>query len=656
MVLNIWSCDKENYRMFKSGVKEYYKNFDIENVFDCLWDKKIIVPWNFNKSEQLRAEAYMKCLLIPSGAKSKFKIVNGNIFKQKGIIKGSGKITIISIFTNLLLFANWHMSIGYKAIFRIFSNIFSRVRNKKVFKSDIYPLFRRCNELRSTWEGVIPITEMIQMLHALEDISIHISEQGPIAGFNAMKGEQAIGFVKNLCHVKGSSRPELSAFKKVAEIEFNKAKKFYSQLDSDRTQTNSNYLYWNKTTKSYVYNIERNLLDGFSNLVWLNPVEFSCLLVSFHRIILKYYKWDKIKAIENSSLFRILRTFKRVLNKDIILLSYFKSLLNQYENIIKDDLKCDNDDKKNRNLKLLKIFKSKPNDGNYVGIIESDLDTIRNILKFYLENPIMFTIYRRVILPFSIQLRGRGFEYSENNKNHDEIRNSLNNLEEHFYEKNQYSSWCKIEIEEEGKSKIETNEDDKTSKTFYGQANYFFHLPLSFDDNTRFPGLEFSILKNINFASVTTYTYDCNKIEDTEIFNDLHHAQIILSNSHLNTINILNGKCNNMQKSNPSFITLNEILPTEVLTFAFIYRGINYKAIYPYCDYNSPLLDDYIEKFMISLNDESWQWKANWHLAFIDGSPENLVKKENKVILEEVEYEHHFWETISEEKKIYKYW
>jgi hypothetical protein len=90
----------------------------------------------------------------------------------------------------------------------------------------------------------------------------------------------------------------LSAFKKVAAIEFNKAKTFYSQLDSDRTQTNSNYLYWNKISESYVYNIERNLLDGFNNLVKLNPVEFSCLLVSFHRIILKYYKWDKKKLLK----------------------------------------------------------------------------------------------------------------------------------------------------------------------------------------------------------------------------------------------------------------------------------------------------------------------------------------------------------------------
>jgi hypothetical protein len=258
------------------------------------------------------------------------------------------------------------------------------VRNKKISKSDIFPLFRRCNELRSTWEGLIPITEMIQMLHALEDISIHISEQGPIAGFNAMKGEQAIGFVKNLCHTKGSSRPELSAFKKVAAIEFNKAKMFYSQLDSDRIRTNSNYLYWNKASKSYVYNIERNLLDGFTNLVRLNVIEFSCLLVSFHRLILKYYKWDKMEAIENSSLFRILNLFKSMVTKNIILLNFFKTSINNYEDIINNS-NCDNDDKKYRSLKPLKIFKSKPNDGNYVGIIESDLDTMRNILKFYEE-------------------------------------------------------------------------------------------------------------------------------------------------------------------------------------------------------------------------------------------------------------------------------
>jgi hypothetical protein len=68
------------------------------------------------------------------------------------------------------------------------------------------------------------------------------------------------------------------------------------------------------------------------------------------------------------------------------------------------------------------------------------------------------------------------------------------------------------------------------------------------------------------------------------------------------------------------------------------------------------MLDEYVENFMISLNDEIWYWKTNWYLAFIDGSPENLVEKENKDILEEVEFEDCFWETISKEKKIYKYW
>ena len=83
-------------------------------------------------------------------------------------------------------------------------------------------------------------------------------------------------------------------------------------------------------------------------------------------------------------------------------------------------------------------------------------------------------------------------------------------------------SKSKSKSKEDGKNKIETEKDNKISKTFYGQANYFFQLQFSFDDNTRFPELEFSILKNINFASVTTYTYDCHKI-----YNDLHHSQII---------------------------------------------------------------------------------------------------------------------------------
>ena len=135
------------------------------------------------------------------------------------------------------------MSIGYRALFRIFSNVFSRIRNKTIFKADVIPLFKRCNELRSFWEGYIPITEMIQMLHTLEDISMHFPNQGPIAGFNAMHGEQAIGFVKNLSHTKGSSRPELQTLKNVAVIEFNTAKTFYSKLDTDRTLTDCQYLY-----------------------------------------------------------------------------------------------------------------------------------------------------------------------------------------------------------------------------------------------------------------------------------------------------------------------------------------------------------------------------------------------------------------------------
>ena len=64
MILNIWNCDKKNYRMFKTGVKEYYQSFTFQNLFDCLWDDKVIIPWNFNNNEQMRVEAYLKCLNI----------------------------------------------------------------------------------------------------------------------------------------------------------------------------------------------------------------------------------------------------------------------------------------------------------------------------------------------------------------------------------------------------------------------------------------------------------------------------------------------------------------------------------------------------------------------------------------------------------------
>lgn len=632
MILNIWSCDKENYRIFKTGVKEYYKTFEFKNVFDCLWDSQIIIPWNFNKNEQLRVEAYLKCVLITQGSKSKFNIVKGNIFKQKGIIKGSGKVTLISVYMNLILFGNLHMSIGYRALFRIFSNVFSRIRNKKIFKADVIPLFKRCNELRSFWEGYIPITEMIQMLHALEDISMHFPNQGPIAGFNAMHGEQAIGFVKNLSHTKGSSRPELQALKNVAVIEFNTAKTFYSKLDTDRTLTDCQYLYWNNTSQSYVYNNERVLFDGFNDNIAMNQTEFSHLIETFHRLIISHYDFNLLEAFSNSSLFRIVHLYK-MSQKQTNMIDYLRTLIHKYDSIVID---CnDNENRKYLRLKVLKIFKSLPIIDNK-GIIESDINTMKQIVSFYEKNPV-FTVYKRVLLPFSISLRGRGFEYDKNNKK---------NLDETFYKKDQFSSWCKIRLNE-------TIEVDKRVKDYYGQANYFFQFQADFDEST-FP--DYAILKNIKFASVTTYTYDFHKIVNTSILKNLNQNDV-LSHSHLNTINIINNSCINNKACNPSFITFDELLPTEVLTFAFIERGLSYKAIYPYHDFNSATLEEYVDNkqnFIISLNDETWQWKNNWYLAFIDGSPENIINRESASIVEDVEYENDFWEYEASNK--YKYW
>jgi hypothetical protein len=47
---------------------------------------------------------------------------------------------------------------------------------------------------------------------------------------------------------------------------------------------------------------------------------------------------------------------------------------------------------------------------------------------------------------------------------------------------------------------------------------------------------------------------------------------------------------------------------------------------------------------------EIWQWKENWYLAFLDGSPENLINKESDSVLEDVEDEESFWTFISENK------
>jgi hypothetical protein len=251
----------------------------------------------------------------------------------------------------------------------------------------------------------------------------------------------------------------------------------------------------------------------------------------------------------------------------------------------------------------------------------------------------VFTIYKRILLPFSIQLRGRGFEYSENNN----IGIGLNNLEK-FYESDQYSSWCKIKLQ---------NSPNNRGRDFYGQANYFFQLPNSFGES-EFP--DYYILKHINFASVVTYLYDFNKITDIEILMELN-SNDRLNHSHLNTINIINGQCKNKNSTNPSFIVFDEILSTEVLTFGFIDRGYSYKAIYPRHDFNAYHLEDYAthkENFIISLSDEFWQWKNNWYLAFIDGSPENFIEKESDTVLEDIQYEDDFWRLISGNK--YEYW
>jgi len=633
MILNIWSCDKENYRMFKNGVKEFYKSFEFSNIFDCLWDNKIVVPWNFNKHEQMRVEAYLKCVLIPLGSNRKFHIVKGNIFKQKGIIKGSGKITLIAVYMNLILFGNLHMSIGYKALFRIFSNVFSRVKNKKILKTDLYPLFRRVNELRSFWEGYIPITEMIQMLHALEDIVTHIPKQGPIAGFNAMHGEQAIGNIKNLSHIKGSSRPELQAFRKAAQSEFETARQFYSNLDSDRSSlTGLSNIYWNSTASCYVYNSERTLFEGFSTDMVFNSEEFSCLLESFHRIIFQYYNCDIFQAISNSSFFRILHLARKssTVKTGRNIINFFESFITKYDNII---LQCNNIIQQPKRLEQLKIFESLQIVASSVGIIQSDVVTIKQVLN--LKNKV-FTIYERILLPFSMKLRGRGFQYSKNND--DDNRNNLEN----FYRNDQYSSWCKIKSL---KSPIEAHND---TNEFYGQANYFFQLNIP-----EFP--DYFILKNRKFASIVSYTYKFNKILDVMILKNLHEDDT-LSHSHLNTINIKNGISENYKDSNPSFITSDEILSTEVLIFGFIQRGYLCKVIYPYHDFKSPQLEEYVQhkqNFIISLGDEIWQWKENWYLAFLDGSPENLINKESDSVLEDVKDEESFWTFISENK--YKY-
>jgi len=273
--------------------------------------------------------------------------------------------------------------------------------------------------------------------------------------------------------------------------------------------------------------------------------------------------------------------------------------------------------------------------GEEIKILKFDVTTLMDIYFNLIKSFKFKTVAKAVGLNF----KSRGFGFSQKTKDLDSFENPSgclisNHLNECWFKKSQYGSWCKIKL----------SKSIKKQSSCYGQLNYFFNLKIRND----------KYVSSLKIASVT-----CRETEFPDFsvnYEDLRGKELYNEKLPLPYICLIkketDGKGNTTSYNTtsyntnlPLYVSLKKIQKTKVVSMGFVKKGMN-EFIPIKCDDNGKLVDpqlfdyNYTDKGRGTFNptvarvtDENFPIEM---LAFIDSMPANLITPEDSKIFREI--------------------
>jgi len=640
--MNLIKNDKTSRANKKAGldkdIKAAVKKAKTKSsTYSELKDKNDLPPWAFQEKEQLHAQAYLNCLLVPYGSTKDLSFPP--IFEHTGFLKISQLIKIFTTVIDLILLASTNMKFAYKQYHRLFARLVNRMQSPTIIKKDVIPLFWRAREWLGISEGLFPLVEMTIMKHFLPDIIMHIPEQGPLHGFHTLSGEQLIGKTKRKIKKNGGTKVENDAYDKSFELESVRMKQIYGKTleDMKNPQCDSKSEY-----KSLRYDLKTNLFKvNYNKNDYENETSFYSTLSSFeyekivdfiYKVIEAKYLDNKIVLLQSSSFCRVVMFIK--LNKKHSE-SLYMATKRLHQEIIVDNI---------QNRDILCLSRNNSNEDIYNNSVSGKLMSIDfKTLQDLYENLLSNFEYKVKALINGKKHHARGFSFSEKMEH-------INRSEILWSVRTHNSSWCKL-------------------NNCYAQLNYVFSVTLSED----------SFASSLQIASVTSRTTrfaDFSINYENESGQEVLNEKLPLNHIDLNikkpiSANISQNKYQkemseyqkyiNDEKLLPLFVLLDEILPTKVASIGFCKRANTYIPIHcgtdnMEADYYSYKVDERTNlpksnPIIAKLDDKNFPIQ---YLGLIDISPENVVQPETQLIFDEIEWMDDIWDERQSSKYVHK--
>lgn len=478
---------------------------------------------------QSKADAWINAIIPPVGYAQDFQVQN--IFSQPGYLRSE---SLLKWGVNLLNFTMSAVDLpaAYKEFFSMVSSDITEMCSPTILFEDIDELFLKAAETAATHEGIFTEYDAIPCWHQFCCMVQQMKHFGPVHLWWAFAGERLLGLLKRFVP-RGGAAYSKSTFQDYLKSEVstivNAYSKFTPEILENEEERNRLPLFVNHADNFYVETIGNKKILVYTDEISLlkrPDVQYKDDLV---------FTLDELEDIviticvniqkrcasiaqcaTRSPLYRLYYLFHNCVPTNV--------KVSQYENKFIRWAKAMYDSCCEENYPLNPFEYTKEHDKDSISVdnILTYLDDTKtidwnelSILKQLVDTGLSVKLFKKATI-FGIRFRSRGLHCKENSKSHDMQQhrygadgfdndrcwpiNIHNELKNHWFKKDDRSSWAKIRYTPNIGTAGDTRDDvcgtatyDDIANYIYGQFNSFLQVYIAED----------SFVNNIMLGSVT---------------------------------------------------------------------------------------------------------------------------------------------------------
>lgn len=462
----------------KRGLTDKQRKCSIaQNIFPFMKYAKLYTPWEIPESDVIIADSIVNSFLLPSGFSS--------LYSMKFPLRRTGNLRAKEHSIFMTTYAHYvysftRMESPYRLFFARFASDLNRLSSPCIRGSELTSVTESIYETRALQEGLFPDSEKQFIFHEIVDMAHHVFKLGHISGVQCYAGERSLATIGRL-RAKGGIHYVKGLFYNYIALENT------HQYD---TGIKPEFLDNSPTPKYSDFVVK---LHGKSHLLPLNDYEMNSLLDSVVELIESDVSDNRIQLSNFYRLRKVYAVTKSRLGTDTLktydFYTWVKELHKRYncEEIVVDDLlwqeQISFEELSDEDLELFT---------DAGGLMYRDFEGI-------IKDVATFTprIFKKAIIK-GLSFTARGKQYREGMQSYQGARknalgrdvmyyahtNNLNSLQNHWWNSEDYSSWCRIHY------KSPSDRYGAKPRVEMAQSNYF--LRLNFPSDMTVHGLAFA--------------------------------------------------------------------------------------------------------------------------------------------------------------------